>query len=37
MAKLLQTKKELCRTFSIYFASIVSDLQISNIQKDVLC
>ena len=26
---------KLCRTFTTYFASIVSDLQIPNIRKDV--
>ena len=33
-AKLFQTKKELCRTFSFYFANIVSDLQIPKIQEE---
>ena len=33
MAKLLDEKK-LCRTFSNYFANIVSDLQIPNVHED---
>ena len=35
MAKLFQTKKKLCRTFSTYFANIVSTLQIPSIHEDV--
>ena len=32
--KTVSDKKELCRTFSTYFANIVSDLQIPKIQED---
>ena len=33
--KTISDEKELCRTFSTYFANIVSDLQIPKIQDNV--
>ena len=32
--KTISDEKELCRTFSTYFANMVSDLQIPKIQED---